>query len=140
MRGIRSFKKGDIFLVLLIGIIGIAASIPLLLNYFDGGSKPSDSLIAVITRDGKQITEIDLNKVQEPQYIEITDGIKLTIEAEKGRIRVLDADCPDKICVKYGWLTKPGDQAICMPSKTIVSIKGEGKMISLLAKRVVMYE
>ena len=140
MKGMRRFKKGDILLVLLVGIMGIIVSIPLLWSYFDGGSKPSDSLIAVVTRDGKRMAEIDLNEVQESQYIKFEDGIKLTVEAEKGRIRVQDADCPDKICVKYGWLTKPGDQAICMPSKTIVTIKGEGKMVSLLAKRVVIYE
>lgn len=136
MKAMRRFKKGDIILVL----IGIIALIPLLWSYFGSVNNPSDNLIATVTRDGKLVTKVDLNKVQEPQYINLEDGIKLTILAEKGRIRVLDADCPDKICVKAGWLVKPGDRAVCMPSKTIVMIEGEGKMISLLAKQVVIYE
>lgn len=137
MKTMRKFKKGDLFLVLFIGIIAL---IPLLWSYFDSGSIPSDSLIAVVTRDGKSISKIDLNKVQEPQTIEIENGIKLTVLAEKGRIRVLDADCPDKICVKAGWLTKPGDRAVCLPSKTIVRIEGEGKMVGFLAKQVIIHE
>lgn len=136
MKALSRFKKGDIIVLL----IGIVVLIPLLWGYVNGGSPPSDSLIAVVTRDGKRMAEIDLNKVQEPQYINFEDGIALTVEAENGRIRVLDADCPDKICVKYGWLTKPGDQAVCLPSKTIVTIEGEGNRVSLLAKRVVIYE
>lgn len=137
MKAMRKFKKGDLFLVLFIGIIAL---IPLLWSYFDGSNKPSDGLIAVITRDGKSIREIDLNKLQEPQTITLEDGIKVTILAEKGRIRVLDADCPDKICVKAGWLTKPGDRAVCLPSKTIVRIEGEGKMVGLLSKQVIIDE
>lgn len=123
MKALRRFKKGDLFLVVVIGII---VSIPLLGSNFHSGSKQGDSLIAVVVRDGKLIKEIDLSKVQEPQYIKLEDGTKLTVLAEHGRIRVLDADCPDKNCVKFGWLTQPGDQAICMPSKTFVLIEGEG--------------
>jgi hypothetical protein len=46
----------------------------------------------------------------------------MTILAEKGRIRVLQSECPNKICVNTGWLTKPGDVAICVPGDTIVII------------------
>lgn len=143
MKGLRKFKKGDLILVVFIGII---VSIPLLWNFIHtSGSQASSGeaskeLIAVVTRDGKRVAEVDLNKVTEPQYIHLEDGIQLTVEVEKGRIRVLDADCPDKICVKYGWLTKPGDQAICLPSKTIVKIQGEGRLVSFLAKRVIIDE
>jgi hypothetical protein len=137
MEAMNRFKKGDLFIVLLIALIALST---LIWSHFNVGGKQGDSLIAVITRDGKVTNKIDLNKVQEPQYIKFEDGIHLTVLAEKGKIRVLDADCPDKICVKYGWLTKPGDQAICMPSKTIVKIEGEGNRVSLLPKRLIINE
>ena len=114
-------KKGDVILVLVVALVAI---VPLLWGYFKSSPvNPEDSLIAVITRDGKKMAEIDLNKVQEPQYIKFEDGIKVTILAEHGQIRFLEADCPDKICVKTGILTKPGDRAVCLPSKTIVTIQ-----------------
>jgi hypothetical protein len=123
MNSMRKFKKGDLILVLAVLVLGIAVSIPYLGNYFGGGTKPGESLIAVITRDGKVMEEVDLNKVQEPQSFTFEDGIKVTILAEKGTIRFIEADCPDKICIKTGLLTKPADRAVCLPSKTIVKIK-----------------
>jgi hypothetical protein len=117
----RSLKKGDVILVLVVAIVAI---VPLLWGYFKSNQvNPSDSLIAVITRDGKKMAEIDLNKVQEPQYFHYDDGIEVTIIAEHGQIRFQEAACPDKICVKTGILTKPGDRAVCLPSKTIVTIQ-----------------
>lgn len=123
MKAKRSFKKGDILLVLIIGII---ASIPLLWTYLSSGNNQGDNLIAVVIRDGKRVKEIDLNKVQDPQYLKFEDGLKITILAEKGQIKFLEADCPDQICVKTGLLTKPTDKAVCLPGKTIVMIKDEG--------------
>ncbi len=117
----KKITRGD-FILLLIGSI---ASIALAGFHFYGGKvqgRETDKLIAVITRNGSKIAELDLNKIEEPQYFSLDDGIHVTIVAEKGAIKFLEAACPDKICVKTGTLTKPGDQAICMPSKTIVKI------------------
>jgi hypothetical protein len=118
----KRYKKGDLILIL----IGLATALPLLLGFYLNNkpvsSKPSDQHRAVITRNGNKIAELDLNSVKEPQYFSLDDGIHVTIVAENGTIRFLEAGCPDKICVKTGILTNPGDQAICMPSKTIVKI------------------
>jgi len=111
-------KKGDIFLL----VIGIIILVPLL-GFYMRESKPSDNLKAVITRDGKNMAEIDLKTLQEPRYITFEDGIRVKIEADHGSIKFVEADCPDKICIKAGTLTKPGDRAVCLPSKTIVKIE-----------------
>lgn len=124
MKAKRKLKKGDIIL-LLIGVIILISLLGIYINDVSKQGKQKDSLIAVITRDGKQMAEIDLNKIQEPQYFKYEDGIDVTILAEKGSIKFLEADCPDKICIKTGTLTKPGDRAICMPSKTIIKIKDD---------------
>jgi len=126
MKAMRGFKKGDIVLVLIIGFIAL---VPLLWSYYSSGSNQSGNLKAVVIRDGKRITEIDLNKVQEPQRIHFEDGIKTTILAEKGQIKFLEADCPDQICVKTGTLTKQGDRAVCLPGKTIVLIEDNGNQL-----------
>jgi hypothetical protein len=118
----KRVKRGDLVLLL----IGIIIALSLTGFYLKNGGaaqgKTSDRRIAVITRNGNKIAELDLNKIKEPRYFRLDDGINVTILAENGTIKFLDADCPDKICVKTGILTKPGDQAICMPSKTIVRI------------------
>ena len=117
MNVFHPFKKGDVFIILL---VVIAIAVVLLVNGLKAKSQ-NDELMAVITQDGKRVQELDLHKVQEFQSIKLPRG-DIIVVAEKGRIRVLHSDCPDKICVNYGWLTRPGDQAICMPNKTVVTI------------------
>ncbi|NLW91460.1 MAG: NusG domain II-containing protein [Syntrophomonadaceae bacterium] len=116
MKTLRSIKKADLILVLVLGII-IA-----LIWLWNGHHNSKQDLVAEIIRNGQIIQKVDLNKVKNPKYITLKNGIKITILAEKGRIRVLHADCPNKICVKTGWLSQPGDMAICVPSDTIVVI------------------
>ncbi|HNX93125.1 MAG TPA: NusG domain II-containing protein [Syntrophomonas sp.] len=82
-----------------------------------------DNKIAVITRDGKLIERIDLNRVKEPRQIILSGKYHEIIEVEKGRIRFKQADCPDKICVNTGWLEEPGDVAVCMPNRAVVKIE-----------------
>jgi len=33
---------------------------------------------------------------------------------------VKDSDCPQKICVKHGWLRYANDVIVCLPNKTIL--------------------
>ncbi len=35
------------------------------------------------------------------------------------------ADCPDKLCVKQGKISKSGESIICLPHKVVVKISAE---------------
>lgn len=48
---------------------------------------------------------------------------RYTLRFEGGRVRVLTADCPDKVCVVTGWLSKPGQIAACVPGRLLVRIE-----------------
>ena len=47
------------------------------------------------------------------------------IEVRDNKIAVIDADCPDKIDVKMGFIEKPGETLVCLPHRLIVEIKGD---------------
>lgn len=126
---IRMLKKGDLILIVCIGII---AGLILAWNTFSSASS-SHHITAVITQDGKVIKTIALNTVKNPEYVYLNKGIKQVILAEKGRIRFSESECRDKICVKTGWLTKTGDKAVCMPSKTVITIVGDSKQIDSIS-------
>ncbi len=121
MDKIKRLKMGDL-IVFTLGLLLVLASLGFYFNSGTAQGEPDDRSIAVVTRNGSKVAELDLSTVQAPQYITLDDGIEVTIVAEKGSIRFKEADCPDKICVKTGTLTQPGEQAICMPSRTIVRI------------------
>jgi len=116
MKALRNINKADLIFVLALGLIIT------IIWLWNSSHESKQELVAEIIRHGQVIRKIDLNKIETPEYITLEDGIKMTILAEKGRIRVLHADCPNKICVKSGWLTEPGDAAVCIPSDTIVII------------------
>ncbi|MEY7999485.1 NusG domain II-containing protein [Clostridium sp. Mt-5] len=116
-------KKGDKIAAIAILILIISSFIGVFSYklYVKGYHK-----IAVIKQDGKIINTIDLDKVKGKQQFRIkydTSHFNL-VEVEKGKIRIVDADCPDKICVKTGWISEPGGSIVCLPHKLIINIQG----------------
>jgi len=121
-------KKGDKITAIVIACILVISSVSVFA--YMKLSKGSHH-IAEIKQDGKVIKTIDLDKVQEGQDIKIsydTDHYNI-VRIEKGRIRITDADCPDKVCVKTGWITQSGQSVICLPHKLIIKIEGGSKDI-----------
>jgi hypothetical protein len=49
------------------------------------------------------------------------------VQIENGGVRMLDADCRDKICIKEGFIDKNGETIVCLPNRFVVEIKGEDK-------------
>ncbi|CAB1243186.1 NusG domain II-containing protein [Clostridium sp. MT-14] len=117
-------KKGDKIAAICILILIISSFIGVFSYrlYVKGSHK-----IAVIKQEGKIINTIDLNKVKGRKQFKIkykTSHFNL-VEVENGKIRIEDADCPDKICIKTGWISKPGESIICLPHKLIINIEGK---------------
>ena len=109
-------KFGDIIIALLVA----AASVLLL---FAGASGDSRGLTAVILVDGVETRRIDLNAVGSHEEIAL-ENADVIIEAEPGRIAFKSSSCPDKTCVRTGWLTRAGDIAVCLPNRVVVKIEG----------------
>ncbi len=115
-------KKGDF---LLVGIIILAVAAAFLgTNFFSRGSDNSHR-IAVVKQNDKEIQRIDLDTVDQPFKITLGGQYNETIAVEKGRIRFEEANCPDKVCVKTGWLTKKGQSSACIPNRAIIIIEGQ---------------
>ena len=57
---------------------------------------------------------------------------QIDLEVKDGAVRVVDAECPNKICVRTGSRRRTGDVIVCVPNKTIVRISG-GKTIDVNA-------
>lgn len=79
---------------------------------------------AQIVQDGKIIRTIDLSSVKEPYEFEVKDefGGNNTIRVERGRIAVVDADCPDKVCVNQGYIDNGAVPIVCLPHKLSITI------------------
>lgn len=121
-------KKGDKIILLIILCLILISSIGVFAyKQYEKGSH----YIAVIKQNGNIIKTIDLDTVKGTNQFKVTYGKSNynIIQYEKGRIRFLDADCPDKICVKTGWISEGGQTAACLPHKLIIKINGKNSKV-----------
>ncbi|MBR2730633.1 MAG: NusG domain II-containing protein [Clostridia bacterium] len=86
--------------------------------------RPQTRLTAVITVNGVVTETVALSALEAPLTITPATDPPLTIVAEPGAIAVVHAECRDQRCVACGRLTKPGDTAVCLPAKTVVTVRG----------------
>ncbi len=79
---------------------------------------------AQIIQDGEVIRAVDLQNVEEPYEFEITakNGGKNTVRVENGKIGIIHASCPDKICVNQGFITNEVLPIVCLPNKLSIVI------------------
>lgn len=108
--GIKNMKKNDLFL--LIGVISVAISAALCLNFT---SQKKD--YAIIEKDGKELAVLPLDK--DAEY-DVGGSNKVAIK--DGKAYMAYADCPDKLCIKQGAINKSGTPIVCLPNKVTVSI------------------
>ena len=113
--------RTKVIVCLLLG--AVAASAAWLLLRREDAPSPT----ARITRDGVLLEEIDLDKVEEPRSFVLEDGSGTnTVQMEKGRIRILEAHCPDQVCVNQGWISSGAVPIICLPHRLIIEIVEAG--------------
>ncbi len=89
-------------------------------------NKKLNNKIAKIYQDGNLIYEINLDKVEEAYTIKI-DGDEEhynIVEVRKGEIGIIEANCPDKICVNMGFVSDGLLPITCLPNKLIIEIEG----------------
>ncbi len=95
--------------------------------------KLDGNLSLEIYKDGDLYQEVDLSVSQNSQ-ITITggEGNFNVVEIKDGLVRVKEADCPNQVCVKTGWLSMPGQTAFCAPNRLKITIKGKSNEVDAL--------
>lgn len=108
------------FWILLLGGVlaaAVAASVWVLRSGVDG-------TVANVYQDGACIRTIDLSAVTEPYSFTVSwgDGGYNVVSVEPGRIRVAEADCPDQVCVRQGWISNSVAPVACLPHKLVIEL------------------
>ena len=107
-----------LFFVILAGVILL-----LFLHQHFAGSKGSYILV---TQNGEKIGEYSL---LENQTFVVTDENHSynTIVIENGQVWIDQADCPDKLCVKQGKISKNGQSIICIQHKLTILVQADSE-------------
>ena len=84
--------------------------------------QPSESLSrAEISVDGKTVMELDLSEDQ-ALTVDGAGGGYNRIQVRDGAVSVLEASCPDKVCVHTGTVRYPGETIVCLPNRMIITV------------------
>ncbi len=115
--------KGDKVLILVVVLLAIVS-----LGFIKKQSLSNENKYVSIQVNGEEVKKIifDKNIIGKTFPINSKYGYNL-IEIGDEKVRVIEADCPDKVDVKQGYISKLGETIVCLPNKMIVEIKGMDK-------------
>lgn len=106
-----SKQKLLIILCAVIFFIGMTGSIFLL-------NRPHGTWIEIV-QDNEVLYRLDLAD-EEDQQIEIEyEGRVNVVQIENHKVRILEADCPDHICINMGWLDS-SMPIVCLPNHLVI--------------------
>ena len=110
----------------MIFLMGIAGSLWLL--RMPHGTKVN------IVQDGAVLYTVDL-ALAENQTFEIEyEGRINIVQVEDGRIRMLEAECPDQTCVHMGWLDSGAMPIVCLPNHLSIEYADSGNDVDAVIR------
>lgn len=112
----RAFGKTDLIFLAALLVLGIALTVGIY-RFSESGSK------ILITVDGQLYGTYDLNENREIP-IELNGRTANVVVIENGAAYMEDADCPDKLCVHQGKISRDGQTIVCLPHKLVVEVTG----------------
>lgn len=107
-------RSAKILIIILAAAVALSAAALLL--------APARAVTARIYLDGELFAEIDLSAVEEAYTLAV--GAGNTVLVERGRISMLEADCPDKLCVRHG-AASPLSPVVCLPNRVEIDVDGK---------------
>lgn len=113
-------KKNDIKII--VGVL-IIAGLFYLFNQYRISKMDINNVYVEINVDGELYKKVKLNDEKEIK-IEREDGYNI-IRVHDNGVEMIEANCPDQICVKSGFISKVGSTIVCLPHKIYVEIVGD---------------
>lgn len=90
---------------------------------------------AEIFADGKLVQHIDLQNVTRQKEFSVQGPLgKTVVQVQNGKARIVSSPCPDKICVRMGWVKMPGQSAICIPNQVLLRINSKNDKVDSISR------
>ena len=108
-------KKKD-FILIAVVLIAVVA----LFGYTKLKDANEKAAFVEVYKDNELYKEIPLDEEAE---FTIKDGEHINkVKVHDRGVEVTEANCPDKVCVKTGFITKPSQSIVCIPNKLNIKI------------------
>lgn len=109
--------------VVIITLIAVSLLSSGIILYSSARSKYASQYIE-ISIGGELYKKIPFSSSTEETMDVKTDLGENRIRISEGKVQILDADCPDKVCIRDGAISKPGQALVCLPNQLVIEIKG----------------
>ena len=107
-------RRNDILLAAVLLLLGGALALFLWLTRQTGGS-------VSVQIDGRTVMELPLS---EGTRIVLGEGEHTnTLVIRDGTAQVIEASCPDQVCVRQGRIQYAGESIVCLPHKLVVTVR-----------------
>ncbi|MBD5134307.1 MAG: NusG domain II-containing protein [Clostridiales bacterium] len=108
-------RRNDILLIAALLVLGGALALFLYVTRQGGG-------YVSVQIGGETVMELPLG---EDTRIVLGQGAHTnTLVIENGTVRVIEASCPDQICVNHGAVQYAGESIVCLPHRLVVTVEG----------------
>ena len=115
-------KKRDIILILSILTVAVALFLIVEMTKEEGAG-------VVVKVDGVEVAEYSLS---ENGTHALNGGTNILV-IENGKAYLTDANCPDKLCVHQGKISRTGETITCLPNKLTVTVFGAEESVDLIS-------
>ena len=97
-------------------------------------------LLIVTKNNGKEgaYVVVMVQNEEKARYSLAIDGVydinggTNTIEIKDGRVRMIEAFCPNHLCIRQGWIIFEGQSIVCLPNKVSVTVRGTGDALDFV--------
>lgn len=82
--------------------------------------------VAIVERGGQEVLRRELSGLHAAEEVELEgeNGITLIVAFYPDGAAVVSSQCPDRVCVRTGKLTRAGESAICLPAGISLRLEG----------------
>jgi hypothetical protein len=87
------------------------------------GASGDDGLVIRVTANSEEVLVLPLGKDHGELTVKGFEGGSY-LEISGGRVRMIDSACPDKLCVRSGWISRQGESIVCLPNRVVIEITG----------------
>lgn len=121
MKILKKLKLGDFLIIVVLLIISFTPFYML-----HNQEKADDQIIGIVKVNNREVKRLSLAKDQKWRYQK--NGKINIVQIKSHKIRVIDANCKDQVCVKEGWKSESGDTIVCLPHKFLIELKNKNQI------------
>lgn len=125
-----AMKKGDVIIIIALLIFATIHS------YIQMQTKQEGLKTMIIVRNAEIIHQYRFDEDFDKEIVVNENGERNVIQIHNGEIRMIEANCPDQLCMHSRSISKNGEMIVCLPHQLYVKVQSENnnEEIDLIAQ------